>query len=46
MHAEDALIRAAAYTDAELVLVSADDVRLDDGIGAVLRYVDPSTVRA
>jgi hypothetical protein len=46
VHAEDALIRAAAYTDAELVLVSADDVRLDDGVGAVLRYVDRSTVRA
>jgi hypothetical protein len=46
VHAEDALIRAAAYTDAELVLVTPDDVQLDDGVGAVLRYVDPSTVRA
>jgi hypothetical protein len=44
--ADDALVRAAAYIDAELVLVSPDDVRLDDGIGAVLRYVDPSTVRS
>jgi Bacterial archaeo-eukaryotic release factor family 2 len=45
VHAEDALIRAAAYTDAELVLVSPDDVRLDHGVGAVLRYVDEATVR-
>ncbi len=46
VHAEDALIRAAAYTDAELVLVSPDDVHLDGGVGALLRYVDSSTVRA
>jgi hypothetical protein len=45
VHADDALIRAAAYTDAELVLVSEDDVQLDDGVGAVLRYVDEATVR-
>jgi methylmalonyl-CoA mutase cobalamin-binding subunit len=43
--AEDELIRAAASTDAELILVSSDDVRLDDGVAAILRYVDPSTVR-
>jgi Bacterial archaeo-eukaryotic release factor family 2 len=44
--ADDALMRAAAYTDAELILVSPDDVRLDDGVGAVLRYVDASTLRS
>jgi Bacterial archaeo-eukaryotic release factor family 2 len=42
---EDELIRAAASTDAELILVSSDDVRLDDGVAAILRYVDPATVR-
>jgi Bacterial archaeo-eukaryotic release factor family 2 len=43
--ADDALIRSAALTDAELVLVSPSNGwldggrrRLDDGVGAVLRY--------
>jgi hypothetical protein len=49
VRAEDALIRAAALTDAELVLVPAagplngDGRRLSDGVGAVLRYVYPET---
>jgi Bacterial archaeo-eukaryotic release factor family 2 len=43
VRAEDALIRAAAMTDAELVVVSPGRVQLEDGVGAVLRYVDPST---
>lgn len=50
--ADDALIRSAALTDAELVLVSSGNGwlngggrRLDDGVGAVLRYID-SSVRA
>jgi hypothetical protein len=43
VRAEDALIRAAAITDAELVLVSPSRVQLEDGVGAVLRYVDPAT---
>ncbi|MFP5021719.1 baeRF2 domain-containing protein [Pseudonocardia phyllosphaerae] len=35
----DALIRAAAATDADVVLVrDGDDVPLDDGLGAVLRF--------
>jgi peptide subunit release factor 1 (eRF1) len=46
---DDALIRSAALTDAELVLVSTGGRpldgggrRLDDGVGAVLRYSDSS----
>jgi hypothetical protein len=46
VRAEDALIRAAAMTDAALTVVSADEVDLDDGVGAVLRYVDPAAHRA
>jgi hypothetical protein len=45
VRAEDALIRAATVTDAELILISPADVQLDEGVGAVLRYVDPATVR-
>ena len=45
VRAEDALIRAAAMTDAELMVVSPTELNLDEGIGAVLRYVDPATYR-
>jgi peptide subunit release factor 1 (eRF1) len=36
--AEEALIGAAAMTDADLVTVDAADARLIDGLGAILRY--------
>ena len=45
VRAEDALIRAAAMTDAELMVVSPTESNLDEGIGAVLRYVDPAAYR-
>ena len=45
VRAEDALIRAAAMTDAELMVVSPTESHLDEGVGAVLRYVDPATHR-
>jgi release factor family 2 len=38
VRADAALLRAIIGTAAELVLVSRDDVRLEHGIGAVLRY--------
>ncbi|MEV0271904.1 Vms1/Ankzf1 family peptidyl-tRNA hydrolase [Hamadaea sp. NPDC050747] len=46
--AEDALIRAAATTDADLLMVTAagtdgSPLELRDGVGAVLRYSDPAT---
>ena len=41
--AEDALVRVAAAIDAELILVSSNDVLLPGGAGAVLRYADPAT---
>jgi hypothetical protein len=44
-HADDALVRAAAATDAELVMVTEDDVLLPDGVGAILRYRDKATRR-
>jgi hypothetical protein len=43
VRADAALIRAIAGTGADLVLVSPEDVRLEHGIGAVLRYADAST---
>lgn len=43
IRAEDALIRAATVTDAQLIVVPPGSVHLDDGVGAVLRYVDPAT---
>jgi hypothetical protein len=42
---DDALIHAAASTDAGLLLLSSADVGLADGVGAVLRYADQSTRR-
>ncbi|NUR74516.1 MAG: peptide chain release factor 1 [Hamadaea sp.] len=46
--AEDALIRAAATTDADLLMVTAtgtdgSPLELRDGVGAVLRYSDAAT---
>ncbi|MDV6012910.1 Vms1/Ankzf1 family peptidyl-tRNA hydrolase [Haloechinothrix sp. LS1_15] len=38
--AEDALIRAASCTGADLVLPAPREVELADGVGAVLRYAD------
>jgi hypothetical protein len=43
VRADAALLRAIAGTSANLVLVSPDDVELEHGIGAVLRYADGST---
>ncbi|MBX9389829.1 Vms1/Ankzf1 family peptidyl-tRNA hydrolase [Streptomonospora nanhaiensis] len=36
------LVRAAAQTNAELVFVPEDKVRLEGGVGALLRFSDPS----
>ncbi|MEU6131769.1 hypothetical protein ABZ805_21560 [Saccharopolyspora sp. NPDC047091] len=38
--ASAAVVWSAAGTDADLVLVDPDEVKLTDGIGAVLRYTD------
>ncbi|MGQ5265258.1 baeRF2 domain-containing protein [Micromonospora sp. ZYX-F-536] len=43
VRADAALVRAIAGTDAELILVEPDDVPLEHGIGAVLRYADANT---
>jgi hypothetical protein len=43
VRADAALVRALAGTDASIVLVGPDDAPLDDGIGALLRFVDAST---
>jgi len=44
VRADQALLRAIAGTDAELVLVGPDEVPLEHGIGAVMRWADrPST---
>jgi hypothetical protein len=43
VRADAALLRAIAGTSASLVLVSPDDVALEHGIGAVMRYADGST---
>ncbi|MGC9669174.1 Vms1/Ankzf1 family peptidyl-tRNA hydrolase [Planosporangium sp. 12N6] len=45
VRADAALLRALAATDADLVLVSPDEVDLDGGVGALLRYADASTRR-
>jgi hypothetical protein len=42
VRADEALVRAATATDAELILVSSEDVHLHGGAGAVLRYPDPT----
>jgi hypothetical protein len=41
--ADAVLIRALAATDADLVLARPGGIGLRDGVGAVLRYTDPST---
>jgi len=41
--ADAVLIRALAAADADLVLVRPGGIGLRDGVGAVLRYTDPST---
>ncbi|GAB3278506.1 baeRF2 domain-containing protein [Parasphingorhabdus pacifica] len=38
--ASDAVVRAAATSNADLVLVDADSMELSEGVGAVLRYTD------
>ncbi|MEV1288551.1 Vms1/Ankzf1 family peptidyl-tRNA hydrolase [Micromonospora sp. NPDC049679] len=43
VRADAALLRALTGTHASLVLVGPDEVDLDGGVGAVLRYADPST---
>jgi hypothetical protein len=43
VRADAALLRAIAGTSANLVLVSPDEVALEHGIGAVVRYADGST---
>jgi hypothetical protein len=43
VRADAALVRAATCTGADLVLVGPDDVDLEHGVGAVLRYRDPAT---
>ncbi|MEU5524505.1 hypothetical protein ABZ759_28560 [Streptomyces sp. NPDC047860] len=40
--ADSLLIRAAARTDAELVVVPHEELALKDGIGALLRYTTPA----
>lgn len=42
VRADDALLRAAAATGAH-VLLAPEDLELQDGVGAVLRYADAST---
>jgi hypothetical protein len=42
--AGDALVRAAVGEQAEIVAVSAAEVDLSDGVGAVLRYSDQAGV--
>jgi hypothetical protein len=41
--ADAALVRALVATDARLVVVSPDEVELDGGVGALLRYADAGT---
>lgn len=43
VRADAALLRALAATDADLVLVGAQEAELDGGVGAVLRYTDAVT---
>ncbi|MEU7799454.1 Vms1/Ankzf1 family peptidyl-tRNA hydrolase [Micromonospora arborensis] len=44
VRADAALVRALVGTDAALTVLGADEApELTDGVGAVLRYVDPST---
>lgn len=41
--ADEALVRALVGTGAELVVVPESQLRLDEGVGALLRYADPGT---
>lgn len=41
--ADEALVRALVGTAAELVVVPEDELALDEGVGALLRYADPGT---
>jgi hypothetical protein len=43
VRADAALVRAIAGTGAELVFAEPEDVKLEHGIGAVLRYADASS---
>ncbi|WP_249999393.1 Vms1/Ankzf1 family peptidyl-tRNA hydrolase [Actinoplanes sp. M2I2] len=43
VRADAALVRAIAGTDAHLFLVAPEEVQLEHGIGAVLRYADGSS---
>ncbi|WP_306207064.1 baeRF2 domain-containing protein [Actinoplanes sp. RD1] len=43
VRADAALLRAVAGTGASLILVAPDEVELEHGIGAVLRYADASS---
>ncbi|GII26129.1 baeRF2 domain-containing protein [Planosporangium mesophilum] len=43
VRADAALLRALAASDADLVLVTPDEIDLDGGVGALLRYADAST---
>jgi hypothetical protein len=45
VRADAALLRALAATEANLVLVTPDEIDLDGGVGALLRYADASTRR-
>ncbi|MFG2882724.1 hypothetical protein ACGFYV_10465 [Streptomyces sp. NPDC048297] len=41
--ADEALVRALVGTGAELVVVPEGELRLHEGVGALLRYTDPGT---
>lgn len=41
--ADEALVRALVGTGAELVVVPESELRLYEGVGALLRYTDPGT---
>lgn len=41
--ADEVLVRALVGTSAELVVVPEDELLLDEGVGALLRYADPLT---
>ncbi|MCX5309757.1 hypothetical protein [Streptomyces sp. NBC_00154] len=41
--ADEALVRTLVGTSAELVVVPESELRLDEGVGALLRYADPGT---
>jgi hypothetical protein len=45
VRADAGLLRGLAGTDADLVLVTADEIDLDGGVGALFRYADASTRR-